>query len=211
MFGLTSIATDNLVASYSSRFEKVPDGDGYRFIPDDYDDGVACSAVQRDAFVAEFTLFVKRRTRFQILWLIGLVVFAVALLIVGTFWYEWQPLIDLMERDDELFAAIGAALTVLPLIPAFRQGHRLYQKPIKDLCTQRVATGRRHSTLKILHRRLRGMSDTMVGLFILVPLVGFLISWLEINDRQRSAAALGGFGAMFILGCVMAVWKHRGK
>ena len=211
MFGLTSIATDNLVASYTSRFERAPNGDDYRFFVDDYGDGFACSADQRDAYVAEFTQFVKRRTRFQILWLIGLVVFTVALLIVEISWYEWQPLSNLMERDDELFPIIGVALTVLPLIPAFRQGHLLYQKPVKDLCTQREATGHRHSTSAILHRRLRGMSDTMIGLFILVPLVGFLISWLEINGGQRSVEALGGFGTIFILGCVMAVWRRRGE
>ena len=67
MFGLTRIATDNLVASYTSRFERVPDSDGYRFFVDDYGDGFACSANQRDAYVAEFTQFVEHRTRFQIL------------------------------------------------------------------------------------------------------------------------------------------------
>lgn len=67
----------------------------------------------------EFTQFVKRRTRFQILWLIGLVVFTLTILIVGTFWLQWQPVIDFMERDDDLFPFVGTVLVVLPLVPAF--------------------------------------------------------------------------------------------
>jgi len=211
VYGLTSIASDNLVASYTSRFQRDPNGDGYRFFADDYGEGFACSAAQRNAYVEEFTLFVKRRMRFQILWLIGLVVVTVALLLVGTFWLEWQPLIDFMERDDDLFPIIGAAMTVLPLIPAFRQGHRLYQKPVVELSQGRVATGRRHSTREILHRRLRGMSDVMIGLIILVPLAGIVVNGLEINGGQRSIVVLGAYGVMFIIGCVMAVWKRKGE
>ena len=94
-------------------------------------------------------------------------------------------------------------------MPAFLNGYRLYQKPVDELCTQRVTTGRRHSTREVMERRLQGMSDTMIGLFIIVPFIGFIISLLEINGGQRTVIALGGFGLMFIIGCVLAVWKHR--
>lgn len=211
MYGLTSVATDNLVASYTSRFQRDPNGDGYRFFAGDYGQGITCSAEQRDAYVAEFIQFVEHRARFQIFWVIGLVVFTVAFLLAGTFWLEWQPLIDFMERDDNVFPIVGATLTVLPLIPAFRQGHRLYQKPVVELSRERVVTGRRHSTREVLHRRVRGMSDTMIGLIIIVPLAGIIVNGLEINGGRRSVAVLGGLGVMFILGCVMAVWKRRGE
>ncbi len=211
MYILTTAATENLVASYASRFQSDPNGEDYRFFSDDYGDGVACTVEQRDAYVAEFTLFVQQRTRFQILWLIGLVVLTVAVLVIGTFWVEWQPLIDFMERDDNLFPILGALLTAAPLIPAYRKGHLLYRKPVVELCTQRVATGRRHSMRVILHRRIRGMSDMMLGLMIIVPLAGIVINVLEINGGQRSAAAISGFAAMFIVGCAMVVLKCRGE
>lgn len=210
MYILTTVATDNLVASYSSRFQRDENGEAYLFFSEDYGDGVPCSAEQRDAYVEEFKQFVKRRTRFQILWLIGLVVCTLAILLAGTFWFEWQPLIDFMDRDDNLFPTIGALLTAAPLIPAFQQGRRLYRKPIAELCTQRVATGRRHSTQQILDRRLRGMSYFMIVLIILLALAGFIVNALEINGGQRSPAALGGFGLMFVVGCAMVVRKRRG-
>ena len=212
MFNLVSVSTDNILASYASRFQRDSNGDGYRFIAGDFGDGVVCSEEQRDAYVGEFTQFVKRRARFHMLWLIGLVVIAVVFLVISTFWYEWQPVIDFMERDDSLFPFLGAVLTVLPLIPTFRQGHRLYQKPVVELYKGRaVDDGRRHSTREIMNRRISGMSDTMIGLMIIIPLIGLIISWLEINGGQRSGVALGGFGVMFIVGCVLAMWKHINK
>lgn len=72
----------------------------------------------------------------------------------------------------------------------------------------RVATGRRNSTREILDRRISGMSDVMIGLMIIVPFAGLIISGLEINGAERSLAALGGFGVMFIVGCVLAFWKR---
>ena len=211
MYILTSVATDNILASYASRFQRDPNGDGYRFIADDYGDGVACSADQRDAYVAEFTQFVKRRTRFQYLWMFGLVVFTVVFLIISTFWWEWQPVINFMERDDSSFPLLGVAFIVLPLIPTFWQGYHLYQQPVVELCKGRVATDRRRSNREIMNRRISGMSDMMIGLMIIVPLAGLIISWLEINGGQRTVATLGGFGAMFVIGCVLAAWKHIQK
>ena len=209
IYALTSIATDNILASYAARFQRDESGDGYRFFSDDYGDGFACSAEQRDAYVTEFTEFVEGRVRFQILWLIGLVIITIGFLAATTFWLEWQPVIDFMEREDNLFPALGAVLTALPLGPAFLRGHRLYQKPVAELGMQRVTTGRRHSTRQVLERRIRGMSDTMIGLMIVIPFGGIIIHALEINGGSRSVAAIGGFGVMFIFGCVIAVWKHR--
>ena len=209
IYALTRIATDNILASHAARFERDESGDGYRFFADDYGDGFACSVEQRDAYVTEFTKFVQGRVRFQILWLIGLVIITIGFLVATTFWLEWQPVIDFMEREDDLFPALGAVLTALPLVPAFLRGHRLYQKPVAELGMQRVATGRRHSTREVLERRIRGMSDTMIGLMIVIAFVGIVIHVLEINGGRRSVAAIGGFGVMFIVGCVLAVWKHR--
>ena len=211
MYGLTSIATDNIKASHAARFQRDKNGDGYRFCPDDYGDGFACSEEQRDRYVTEFTEFVEARMRFQFYWLIGMVIFTIGFLLVTTFWIEWQPVIDFMEREDNLFPAVGGVLTVAPLVPAFLRGYRLYQKPVAELCAQRTITGRRHSTREVMERRLHGMSDTMIGLMIIVPFIGFLIHLLEINGGQRTVIALGGFGLMFIVGCVLAVWKRRTK
>ena len=212
MYSLISVGTDNILASYASRFQRDSNGDGYRFIAGDYGDGVICSAEQRDAYVAEFTQFVKRRMRFHMLWLIGIVVCTIAFLLITTFWLEWQPVIDFMERDDDLFPLLGAVLIALPIIPTFRQGHRLYQKPVIELYKGRgVDDGRRHSTREIMTRRIRGMSDMMIGLMIIIPLAGLIVTWFEINGGQRSNATLGGFGAMFVVGCVLAVWKHTSK
>ena len=211
MYSLISVGTGNILASYASRFQRDSNGDGYRFIAGDYGDGVICSAEQRDAYVAEFTQFVKRRMRFHMLWLIGIVVCTIAFLLITTFWLEWQPVINFMERDDSLFPFLGVILAVLPLIPTFRQGYRLYQQPVVELCTSNVATGRRHSNREIMNRRISGMSDMMIGLMIIIPLAGLIVSWLEINGGQRSGAALGGFGAMFVVGCALAAWKHINK
>ena len=212
MYSLISIATDNILASYVGRFQRESNGDGYRFIAGDYGDGVVCSAEQRDAYVAQFTQFVKRRTRFHMLWLVGLVLFTIAFLLISTFWLEWQPVIDFMERDDHLFPLLGVILTALPVIPTLRQGHRLYQQPIVELYKGRmVDVGRRRTTREIMSQRISGMSDLMVGLMIIIPLAGLIISWLEINGGQRSYAALGGFGTMFLVGCVLAVWKYTRK
>lgn len=147
MYILTSIATDNILASYASRFERDPNGDGYRFIAGDYGDGVF----------------------------------------------------------------LGAVLTALPLIPTFRQGYRLYHQPAVELYQGRAIAGHRHSTREIISRRISGMSDLMIGLMVIIPLIGLIISWLEIIGGQRSVAALGGFGAMFVVGCVLVVWKHKRK
>lgn len=209
MYGLTSIATDNIIASHAARFQRDENGDGYRFFPDDYGDGFACSAEQRDNYVNEFKAFVERRTRLQILWMVGLATFIFGFLMVDLFWLEWPPVTDFMEREDDLFPAIGAGLMVLPLVPAFLHGYRLYQKPVAELCTQRVTTGRRHSTREVMERRLQGLSDTMIALMIIVPFIGFIISVLEVNGGQRTVMSLGGFGLMFIVGCALAVWKHR--
>jgi len=100
---------------------------------------------------------------------------------------------------------------LLPLLPAFGKGRRLYQKPVVELCMRRAATGRRHSTLTIMDRRIRGMSDSMIVLIVIVPIIGILINGLEINGEQRSFVVPGGLGVMFIVGCVMAVRKRRGQ
>ena len=212
MYSLISIATDNILASYAARFQRDSIDEGYRFIAGDYGKGVVCSAEQRDEYIEEFTQFIKRRTRFHMLWLIGLVLFTVAFLLVSTFWFEWQPVIVFMERDDDLFPLLGVILTVLPLVPTFRQGKRLYQRPVVELYKGRaVDDGRRHSTREIMSRRIGGMSDMMIGLMVFVSLAGLIVSWFEINGGHRSVASLGGFGISFFVGCVLAVWKYIRK
>ena len=141
-----------------------PSGDGHRFFADDLGDGVPCGAERRDAYVGAFARFANRRTRFRWIWLIGVVVCLVAALPIGTVRLERPPAIALLDRDNDLLPVPGAGLTVLPLASAFRQGYRLSRSPVLGHGSDTGSIRRRQLARTVFDRRVRGLSNTLIGL-----------------------------------------------
>lgn len=204
MFGLTHIATNNLMAAYEARFRIDPASDGYLFTASDYGSEAHCSDGQYQAYTEEFAAFLDNRRRFMVRWF-------VLMLVVVTGALGWQlvyrsePLPPLLER---YLAHVGGVFMLLPFSVFVLQGVRLWRRPTQELATSLTGLGARRSSSAVRDQRLRGMSWSLVigGLVVCAMVVGEAVGKWQGGYEQAWVGPAAGGG---VLGFAWLAWRKR--
>lgn len=216
MFWMTQVGNEGLIESYKARFKPNADAGGYLYNPDDYGQGVSCDAMQYRSYVSEFETFVARCQRFMIWWMVAIVLLGGIGAVLAGFYIESD--IFEIKLFDTGFGVLEIAIPTLvasPLIYFFIKGKSLYQKPTLELgsapssaSTASLATGRRHGSVDIMDRRIKGMSPSLILAGTLLPVFGVGVSAKEYLDTRVLDPSWFVFPVMFLAFGFLA-WRRR--
>jgi len=134
------------------------------------------SHAQYESYSQEFEAFAAKCRR-SIIWTVILFFLgAIALLAAVVYFFGFETLELIMDdRYEFQFGAVFMTLWCLPFVIKFWQGYKLYNKPTNELELLPEGVAMPLTASQKQDRRILGMSDELLGLMVIVPIIGITV------------------------------------
>ena len=187
-------AKKNLIANFKARFILNSLGEDYIFYTSEYSRGFACTVLDYEKYLLDFTRFLKQGTWILSLWLFMCIVFML--------WYE-------ATQDFEFNIFTGGILFLMPYPFLLAKAIKVYNAP-KSLVKKTQPVVRPRNRKQIQDARIKGMSWRLLNLTTLVPLIGVYIFLTDTSLQDwQITLGIGFFITVSSFGIYLGIRKWR--